>query len=123
MTIFILIKSLLDFADRIIPHISMQGVIKYQSFFNISVYASILSNKFFFVSSIFSRSIFVMRIHNVTTLYHFRINFVFILSIFQPFSSFNFSTSFLFIVYIAISPVGRACIAWSLMVEILFSMG
>ena len=78
---------------------------------------------FFFVSSIFSKSIFAIGIPKATTPYCFCVSFALLFRTFvQPFSSLNFSTSSILFLYIAISLLSRVCAAQSLVVVILFSI-
>ncbi len=78
---------------------------------------------FSFVSFAFSKSIFAMRIPNVTIPYRFRVNFALHPSILvQPSSPLNFSAFSSFVVCIAMSPLGRVCAARNLVIVMLFSI-
>ena len=78
---------------------------------------------FSFVSSIFSKSIFVVEIPRAAIPYCFCINLALLPKTFVPPSlSLNFSTSYIIVVCIATSPLGRVCGARSFVVVILFSM-
>ena len=78
---------------------------------------------FFFVSSIFSKSIFAVGIPRTTTWNHFRVNFALLPRTFvQPSSSLNFSVLSILVIYIATSLLSRIHTAQSLVVVILFSI-
>lgn len=79
---------------------------------------------FSFISFIFFRSIFAIGIPSMTILYHFYANFALLsITFVQTSSSLNFSSSFLFVAYMAISLLSRVCSMWGLVVVILFFKG
>ena len=78
---------------------------------------------FSFVSFAFSKSIFAMRIPNVTIPHRFRVNFALHPStLVQPSSLLNFSAFSSFVVCIAMSRLSRVCSARNLVIVMLFSI-
>lgn len=78
---------------------------------------------FFFVSSLFLRSIFVMAITKAITPYCFCINLALLPQTFiQTSLSFNFYTFSIFVLYITTFSLDRVCVARNFVVVILFFM-
>lgn len=97
--------------------------IKSQKTFLITISAQILafSMAIFLFFFVFSRSIFAIECLDITISYYFHINFALLFSIFiSLLSSLNFSSSFLFVIFIEISPLSRIYAMQSL-VSMIFS--